>query len=185
MFTKKYATPKVSMISGSARNFTSGFRKTFASPRIAPGQDHRPPTPDREPVERPVGDDEREHVDRPRDRKSHEPAPRAQPTSERCGIARARMNRRGEAVAAAKPTPSGICPAAGGDQRRESTRWIPASRASSDDAAVAAAKRTPSGICPAAGGDRAAGIHSAESRFADKFRTASAASARRPCRPGS
>src|SRR5688572_33230197 len=37
-FTKKYATPKVSRISGSAMNVTSGFRNTFARPSTAPAR---------------------------------------------------------------------------------------------------------------------------------------------------
>ena len=88
-----------------------------------------------------------------------------------------------EAVAAAKPTPLGVCPAGGGDQPRGSAPAdsrlankaqgcappeagisrgdplprIPAWRASSR---VAAAKPTPLGVCPAGGGDQAAGFGS-------------------------
>src|SRR6478736_4251436 len=98
-----------------------------------------------------------------------------------------------EAVAAAKPTPLGVCPAGGGDQPRGSApadsrlasklRGVPRRRRGSSRGirllpnlpgeqarGVAAAKPTPLGVCPAGGGDQPRGSAPADSRLANKLR---------------
>ena len=65
--TKKYAIPKVRMISGIAMNVSSGFRKTFASPKTAPARSSEPQRSIVNAREHPVGDHQREDVDAPGD----------------------------------------------------------------------------------------------------------------------
>ena len=129
-FTKKYATPKVSRISGSAMNVSERLEEDVREPEDGAGEDDRPPTLDREAVERPVADDEREDVEPPLD----------------------------------------DCP---DEQRHARGAYL---RLPTEIAGVRPGSRVPSAVQESDGTRRKPG---------SCLRTASAASARRPCRPGS